>query len=84
MDSFEQPRKIWEVRFPTLPSILFGAGVLQRLGEQASRFNMKKALLMADPTMKNIGRIDEVQRILERSGVASVVFTDVEGSRMLV
>ncbi len=78
MDSFEQPRKIWEVRFPTLPSILFGAGVLQRLGEQASRFNIKKALLLADPTMKNLGRIDEVQRILERSGVAAVIFTDIE------
>ena len=39
---------------------------------------MKNALLLADPAMQKIGRIDEIQRILERSGIASVVFDKVE------
>lgn len=78
LETFRQPRKIWEVRFPTLPSILFGAGVVQRLGQQARGLNIKKALVLADPVMKRLGRVDEVQRILERSGIASVVFSEVE------
>ncbi|MFC1984177.1 iron-containing alcohol dehydrogenase [Chloroflexota bacterium] len=78
LDSFKQPGRIWEVRFPTLPSILCGAGVLQRLGEQASRLNIKKALVLADPVMKSLGRIDEVQEILKKSNVDSVIFSDIE------
>ena len=78
LDTFREPPKIWEVRFPPMPSILFGAGVIRRLGEQARALNIKKALLLADPVMKSLGRVDELQGILERSGIDSVVFTDIE------
>lgn len=78
LETFRQPTKIWEVRFPALPSILFGAGVVQRLGEQARGLNIKKALLIADPVLEKLGRVDEVQKILERSGITSVVFSQVE------
>ncbi len=78
LDAFRQPKKIWEVRFPALPSFLFGAGVVQRLGEQARGLGIKKALLIADPVMKSLGHTDEIQGILTKSGVASAVFAEVE------
>lgn len=78
LDAFRVPKKIWEVRLPSLPPMLFGAGVIQRLGERAKGLNIKKALLIAGPVMKRIGRTDEVQEILESSGIASVVFSEVE------
>ena len=78
LESFRVPKKIWEVRLPSLPPVLFGAGVIRRLGERARALNIKKALLIAGPVMKRIGRTDEVQEILEGSGIGSVVFSEVE------
>ena len=78
METYTVPEKIWEVRFPSIPSILFGAGVFQKLGERAKRLNIKKALVVSDPTMKRLGRPDEIQEILERNGIASAVFSEVE------
>ena len=78
LNAFTEPRKIWEVRFPSLPSILFGADVVQRLGERAKKLNIKKPMIVADPVMKKLGRVDEIQGILEASGIASAVFVGVE------
>jgi len=78
LEAFKEPKKVWEVRLPSLPPMLFGVGVIQRLGERAKRLNIKKILLIADPVMKSLGRSDEVQGILESSGIASVVFSEVE------
>ncbi len=78
LEAFREPKKIWEVRLPSLPPILFGAGVIQRLGERAKRLNINKVLLIAGPVMKRIGRTDEVQGVLEQSGIPSVVFSEVE------
>ncbi len=78
LEAYRAPKKIWEVRLPSLPPILFGAGVIQRLGERAKGLNIKNALLIAGPVMKRIGRTEEVQEILENSGITSVVFSEVE------
>jgi choline dehydrogenase len=78
LDSYTEPKKVWEIRFPKLPSILFGVGTAQKLGEQARSLRMKKALLIADPIMKKLGRTDELRGILEESGVESAVFAEVE------
>jgi aldehyde:ferredoxin oxidoreductase len=78
LDAFREPKKIWEVRLPSLPPILFGAGIIRRLGERAKGLNINNALLIAGPVMKRIGRTDEVQAILEKSGISSVVFSEVE------
>jgi len=77
METYSQPEKIWEVRLPSVPSILFGVGVVQKLGGRARALGIKKALVIADPVMKKLGRIDEVQGILENSGVASAAFAEV-------
>ncbi len=78
LETFREPRKIWEVRFPQLPSVLFGADVIERLGERASELGLKKALLIADPVLRRMGTANRVQMILKQSDVASVVFSEVE------
>jgi len=78
METYSQPEKIWEVRFPIIPSILFGAGVFHGLGERAKGLNMKKALVVSGPTTKRLGRPDEIQGILEMNGIDSAVFAEVE------
>lgn len=72
-----EAKKNWEIRFNAIPSFLAGAGVVAALGERAKRLEMTKALLIADPVMKDIGRTDMIQDVLARSGIASVLFTDV-------
>jgi len=78
LESYREPEKIWEVRFPSFPQILFGAGVVRTMGGHIKRIGIKKALFIADPVMKHLGYTDEVQRILEESGVASVLFSEVQ------
>ncbi|MBA7561823.1 hypothetical protein ES708_03466 [subsurface metagenome] len=78
LETFEEPKKIWEVRLPSPPPILFGAGVVQRVGERAKGLNIKKAFVVAGPVMKRIGLADRLREILESSGIASVLFSEVE------
>jgi aldehyde:ferredoxin oxidoreductase len=78
LDTFTEPRKVWEIRFPKIPSILFGVGAVRNVGGRARALKMKKAMIIADPVMKQLGRIDEVRGILEESGVDSAAFAEVE------
>ncbi len=78
LEAFREPKRVWEVRLPTITSILFGGGIIQRLGERASALKIKKAFLIAGPVMRKIGLTEKVQGILEKSGIASVVFSEVE------
>ncbi len=78
LDSFKEPKQQWEMRFDPMPSLLFGTGVIRQLGERAKQLKIKKALLIADPVMGKLGTTDEVRGILEKSGIASVVFSEVE------
>ena len=78
LETFREPKKFWEVRFPNPPQILFGNGVIHRLGERAKGLGIQKAFLIAGPVMKRIGLAEKVQLILEKSGVASALFSEVE------
>jgi aldehyde:ferredoxin oxidoreductase len=78
LEHFREPKKIWETRIPSLPPMLFGAGVIQRLGKQAQGLKLRKVLLIADPVMNRLGRTGEIQGILEKSRIASVPFSEVE------
>jgi alcohol dehydrogenase class IV len=78
LETFTEPTKVWEIRFPKIPNILFGAGAFSKVGGRARSLGMKKAMVIADPIMKKLGRIDEIQGILESSGVASAAFDRVE------
>jgi alcohol dehydrogenase class IV len=78
LDRFKEPEKIWETRFPAFPQILFGAGVLKRLGPAASWLKMRKALLIVDPIMEELGYAGRVHDYLKRAQIESVLFADVE------
>lgn len=76
LDGFTEPKKIWEVRFPQTPPLLFGEGVLSRLGQRARGLGIRKALLLADSVMMRMGRVGELDRLLGDRGVESVLFSD--------
>ena len=78
LETYKEQEKIWELRFPVLPQILFGAGVRKTMGEHIRKIGMKKALFIADPIMKSLGYTDEIRRILDKSGVSSVLFSEVQ------
>jgi aldehyde:ferredoxin oxidoreductase len=78
LDSYQEKEKVWEVRMPPLPDIMFGAGVVENIGERILRLKIKRVLLTTDPVMFSMGRADEVRKILEASGISTVIFSDVE------
>jgi alcohol dehydrogenase class IV len=78
LDSYHEEEKAWEVRIPPLPDIMFGAGVAKNIGERMRQLKVKKVLLTTDPVMFSLGRADEVRKILEASGLSTVIFSEVE------
>ena len=78
LDSYQEKEKVWEIRFPPLPEMMFGAGVVKNMGERIRRLKIKKILLTTDPVMFSMGRADEVRKILESSGISTVILSDVE------
>jgi len=78
LDSFQEKEKVWEIRIPPLPDMMFGASVVANMGERIRRLNVKKVLLTTDPFMFSMGRADEVRKVLESSGISTVIFSDVE------
>ncbi|MFC1885301.1 iron-containing alcohol dehydrogenase, partial [Thermodesulfobacteriota bacterium] len=78
LDGFKVKRKQWEVRIPPMPETLIGVHTVKKMGISAARLNMKKVLVVSDPVMQRIGRVDEVRAILEKAGIASEIFLDIE------
>jgi alcohol dehydrogenase len=58
--------------------MMFGAGVAKNIGERVRKLKVKKVLLTTDPVMSSLGRADEVRKILEASGISTVIFSEVE------
>lgn len=58
--------------------VIFGAGVIDRLGDVARELNLKRTLLVADHGMVASGHVDEAVRPLERAGVEVFRFHDFE------
>lgn len=58
--------------------VVFGAGVIDRLGDLARELNFKRTLLVADHGMVASGHVDEAVGPLERAGVEVVRFHDFE------
>ena len=55
----------------------FGWGALNTLGNHAARFAARRALVVTDADVANLGIPEKVARVLKASGIASVVFKDV-------
>jgi len=64
--------------YTALPDMMFGAGVVSNIGERIRQLKIKKVFLTTDPVMFSIGRADDVRKILESSGISTVIFSDVE------
>lgn len=67
-----------EFDFQSRTRVVFGAGVIERLGELARELNFKRTLLVADHGMVASGHVDEAVRPLEKAGVDVVRFHDFE------
>ncbi len=78
LDSYQEKEKVWEIRIPPLPDMMFGAGVVENMGERIRQLKIKKVLLTTDPVMFSMGRADEVRKILKSSGISTVIFSEVE------
>lgn len=77
LSGYKEQKKAWEVRIPPMPDILMGAGVVKKMGSRIKKMNIKKALIVSDPFMKEIGRTDEIAEILKSVGTDSAVFDEV-------
>ncbi len=78
LDSFREKEKVWEVRIPPLPEVMLGAGVARNMGQRIGRLKVTKAFLVTDPFLFKSGKAREIQRILEESGIETVLFPEVE------
>ena len=58
--------------------VVFGAGVIERLGDVARELNFKRTLLVADHGMSASGHVDEAVGPLQRAGVEVFRFHDFE------
>lgn len=67
---------IWS--FPT--RIVFGAGVSQRIGEEAAALGIKRLLIVTDLGVEKAGLANGIRAALERSGIAVHTYTGVDGN----
>jgi len=68
--------KIYQVMVPK--TILFGVGSLHTLGDEASKLEAKKALIITDPGVYQAGLVDPVKEQLSKAGLSTDVFADSE------
>ena len=78
LNSFKEKEKVWEVRIPPLPDLMLGAGVARSMGQRIRRLKVTRAFLVTDPFLHNSGKVQEIQQILEESGIDTFVFPEVE------
>ncbi len=67
---------IWS--FPT--KIVFGAGEIQRLGQEAAALGVKRVLVVADAGVEKNGLLTAPLNALAKSGLVTHVFTGVDGN----
>src|SRR3712207_3895052 len=60
--------------------VVFGAGSLSRLGEEARSLRFRRALLVADRGLVEAGHVARAVKILEGAGVSVVPFHDFESN----
>lgn len=64
--------------FDAVRRIVFGAGVLQSIGDEIKRHHGSKVLVVTDPGIKAAGLVDRMVGFLERANLAYHVFDEVE------
>jgi alcohol dehydrogenase len=67
-----------EFDFQPRTRVVFGEGVIERLGKLARELNFKRTLLVADHGMVASGHVDEAVAPLQKAGVEIIRFHDFE------
>jgi alcohol dehydrogenase len=67
MHAFEAPARM---------RVVFGAGVVARLGELARELGFGHSLLVSDPGLRSSGHPERARRLLEAAGVTVTTFSD--------
>ena len=67
---------IYQVMLPT--KVIFGAGSLDSLGDEAGRLGAKNALIVTDPGVYKAGLVDPVRERLSRVNLSVNVFSEAE------
>ena len=75
---FEGMWNLKDFDFQPRTRVVFGAGVIERLGELARELNFKRTLLVADHGMVASGHVDEAVGPLEKAGVEVFRYHDFE------
>ncbi len=70
--------KSFEFSVPT--SVYFGAGEVERVAELAPALGKKAMLLAAEGTMRELGFLDRVEKLLKKGGITVVVSDDVKSN----
>lgn len=60
--------------------VIFGAGSVARLGEEARALGFRRALLVADRGLVEAGHVERASRLLEAAGVSVARFHDFEAN----
>ncbi|MBI3591156.1 MAG: iron-containing alcohol dehydrogenase [Candidatus Melainabacteria bacterium] len=66
------------ISFSFAPQIVFGYGCLNRIGFLSLFLKAKNAFIVTDAEIEKLGFPDKVQRYLEKSGIQSSIFNEVE------
>ncbi|RYE21475.1 MAG: iron-containing alcohol dehydrogenase [Sphingobacteriaceae bacterium] len=67
--------KIYQYNFPT--TIRFGAGSSNELGDYLKRNNLKRPLVVTDPTVAQLGFFKKITEQLNGKGIAPIVFHNI-------
>jgi alcohol dehydrogenase class IV len=66
-------RTVWT--FHSAGAIVFGRGAVERLGEIASRWRARKALIVTDPILEKAGLLERARQPLAAAGLEVAAFT---------
>ena len=68
--------KMYQITLPQMT--YFGVGVLNTIGDEASKLGAKRALIVTDPRVYKSGLVDPVKDQLASAGLSVEVFSESE------
>lgn len=66
------------ISFSFAPQIVFGYGCLNRIGFLSIFLKTKHAFIVTDTEIEKLGFVTKIQKYLEKSGIKSTVFNEIE------
>ena len=66
------------IGFSFAPQIVFGYGCLNRIGFLSLFLKAKNAFIVTDREVEKLGFVNKAQKYLEKSGIKSVIFNEIE------